>query len=42
MLDLVLRNARIVGRDGTVDVGVAGGKIAEIAQAISSDRKSVV
>ena len=32
MLDLVLRNARLLGRDGsTFDIGVAGGRIAEIA-----------
>ena len=38
MLDLVLRNARIAGRGGgAFDIGIAGGKIAEIAPAISSD-----
>src|SRR6185295_16694873 len=36
-LDLTLRNARIAGRGATTfDIGVAGGKIAEIAQTISS------
>jgi cytosine deaminase len=37
MLDFILRNARIAGRDGVLDIGVAVGKIAEIATAISSD-----
>src|SRR6187402_2536402 len=38
MLDLVLRNARIAGRgDAIFDIGIARGRIAEIAQAISSD-----
>jgi len=38
MLDLVLRNARIAGRgDAILDIGIAGEKIVEIAQAISSD-----
>ena len=37
-LDLVLRNARIAGRDGaTFDIGIAGGRIAEIAQSIATD-----
>lgn len=37
-LDLILRNARILGR-GTAafDIGVAGGKIAEIAERITAD-----
>src|ERR1044072_6763846 len=37
MLDFILRNARIVGRDGTFDIGIAGGRIAEIVQEMSSD-----
>ena len=38
MLDLVLRNARIAGRgDAIFDIGIARGRIVEIAQAISSD-----
>jgi len=38
MLDFVLRNARIIGRGAaTFDIGIADGRIAEIAQAISSD-----
>lgn len=42
MLDLILRNARISGRgDATFDIGIAGGKIAEIAGAISSEAPQV-
>src|SRR5689334_16039453 len=38
MLDFVLRSARLVGRgDATFDIGVANGKIAEIAPVIASD-----
>src|ERR1044072_1535780 len=38
MLDLVLRNARLHGRDGaTFDIAVARGRIAEIAAHIASD-----
>jgi cytosine/creatinine deaminase len=41
MLDLVLRNARIVGRGAAnVDIGIAGGMIAEIAARISSEARS--
>ena len=37
-LDLVLRNARIAGRGAaTFDIGIAGGKIADIASSISTD-----
>ena len=37
-LDLVFRNARIAGRDGAAfDIGVAGGRIAEIAASIATD-----
>ena len=37
-LDLVIRNARIGGRNGVpFDVGIVGGRIAEVALAISSD-----
>jgi cytosine deaminase len=35
-LDLVLRQARIAGADGPVDIGLAGGRIAEIATHIES------
>src|ERR1043166_2739129 len=38
MLDFVLRNARIIGRGAaTFDIGIADGRIAEIAPAISAD-----
>jgi len=38
MLDLVLRNARLLGREGaTLDIGVANGTIGEIAPRIASD-----
>jgi cytosine/creatinine deaminase len=38
MLDLVLKQARIAGRGAdSFDIGIAGGKIVEIAQAISTD-----
>jgi cytosine deaminase len=38
MLDFVLRRARLAGQgDATVDIGIARGKIAEIAPVISSD-----
>ena len=37
-LDLIVRNARIAGRDDAAfDVGIAGGRIAEVSPAISSD-----
>ena len=37
-LDLVFRNARIAGRDGPpCDIGVAGGRIADIAPSIATD-----
>ena len=37
-LDLVLRNARIAGRGAsTFDIGIAGGKIVDIASSISTD-----
>ena len=37
MFDLVLRNARIAGRGAaTFDIGIAAGKIAEIAEKIVS------
>src|SRR5882757_10916605 len=39
-LDLVIRNARIAGRNGVFDIGIAGGRIAEIAKTISSDAKA--
>ena len=38
MLDFILSNARVMGQgEATFDIGVANGKIAEIAPAISSD-----
>ena len=41
MLDLILRNARIAGRDGaTFDIGMAAGRIAEIASSIAADAPS--
>jgi cytosine deaminase len=41
MLDFVLRNALITGRDGaTFDIGVAKGRIAGIAPSIASDAQS--
>jgi cytosine/creatinine deaminase len=40
-LDLILRNCRIVGRDNEVmDIGFAGGRIADIARTISADAPS--
>src|SRR4051812_9452563 len=37
-IDLILRNARIIGRDGALfDVGVADGRIADIAPQIAAD-----
>ena len=37
MFDLILRNARIAGRGAaTFDIGIAAGKIAEIAEKIVS------
>ena len=41
MLDLVLRNARIAGRDGVFDIGVANGRIAEIAARIATDAGAI-
>src|ERR1043166_2254463 len=41
MLDLILRNTRIAGHGvATFDIGIAGGTIAAIAPAISSDAQS--
>jgi cytosine/creatinine deaminase len=40
-LDLVLRQARIAGREGTVDLGVRDGRIAEIAPNIATDAAAV-
>jgi cytosine/creatinine deaminase len=41
MLDFVLRNARIAGRDGaTFDIGVAAERIADIATSIAADARS--
>ena len=36
-LDLVLRGARIEGRDGACDIGIAGGRIAAIEPRIATD-----
>src|ERR1700675_2908379 len=36
-LDLVLRQARIVGRDGAVDIGISDGRIAAIAAHVETD-----
>jgi cytosine/creatinine deaminase len=36
-LDLVLRQARIAGRDGQLDIGISDGRIAEIAAHTESD-----
>jgi len=42
MLDFLLRNARLAGHGATMfDIGVAGGRIAEIAPAISADAAQV-
>src|ERR1041384_718472 len=42
MLDFLLRNARLAGHGAaTFDIGVAGGRIAEIAPAISADAAHV-
>jgi cytosine/creatinine deaminase len=35
-LDLVLRDARIAGHDAPIDIGVAGGRIVEIARGIAT------
>jgi cytosine deaminase len=40
-LDLLLRQARIAGKDGPVDIGVADGRIAEIAPRIESDARAM-
>src|ERR1700760_1268279 len=40
-LDLVLRDARIAGHDAPIDIGIAGGRIVEIAHGIAaSDREA--
>lgn len=36
-LDFVIGNARLVGRDGPVDIGIADGRIADIAPHIAAD-----
>jgi cytosine/creatinine deaminase len=40
-LDLVLRQARIVGRDGALDIGIGDGRIAAVAAHIESDARAV-
>ena len=36
--DLILRNARLAGRDGAIsDIAISGGKIADIQSSISAD-----
>ena len=40
-LDLVLRQARIAGRDGQVDIGISDGRIAEIAAHTESDARAM-
>ncbi len=40
-LDLVLRQARIVGRDGALDIGIGGGRIAAVAAHIESDARAM-
>jgi cytosine deaminase len=40
-LDLVLRQARIAGRDGQFDIGISDGRIAEIAAHTESDARAM-
>ena len=40
-LDLVLRQARIVGTDGPLDIGIAEGRIAEIAAHVATDARAL-
>src|ERR1700722_18795858 len=40
-LDLVLRQARIVGRDGLLDIGISDGRIAAVAAHIESDARAM-
>jgi cytosine deaminase len=40
-LDLVLRQARIVGRDGLLDIGISDGRIAAVAAQIESDARAM-
>jgi cytosine deaminase len=40
-LDLVLRQARIVRRDGPLDIGISDGRIAAVAAHIESDARAV-
>ncbi len=40
-LDLVLRQARIAGSDGLLDIGISGGRIAEIAGHIETDARAL-
>ncbi len=41
-LDLVLRQARIAGSEGLLDIGIAGGRIAEMAAHIETDASAMV
>jgi cytosine/creatinine deaminase len=40
-LDLVLRQAQIAGSDGPLDIGIAGGRIVEIAAHIETDARAM-
>ena len=40
-LDLVLRQARIAGRDGLLDIGICDGRIAAVAPRIEADTLGV-
>ena len=40
-LDLVLRQARIAGADRLLDIGIAGGRIAEIAAHVATDARAI-
>ncbi len=40
-LDLVLRQARIIGTDGPLDIGIADGRIVEIAAHVATDAREL-
>jgi cytosine deaminase len=40
-LDLVLRQARIIGTDGPLDIGIADGRIVEIAAHVVTDAREL-
>jgi cytosine/creatinine deaminase len=40
-LDLVLRQARIVGTDGPLDIGIADGRIVEVAAHVATDAREL-